>query len=154
MKSPTRLLHLLVLFIAPVAGLLSGAAPVGVQAAPPAPLQIVAQTDGLRLTWRGAVTRSDLGAPQISDWPLVDVGGAKLPAWLVPVRLNTDAPLAPRIEQLASEHWQGRMAAVESFTPQATTGASRPDLAQTRAQALPSSPVVVLREGRLRGVRN
>ncbi len=78
------------------------------------------------------------------------IGGVQLPAPLVALRIAGDAPAAPRIDLLTSVPWRGALPAAERYILQAG-GAARPDLAAAPDPSPPASPVVVLREGRMRG---
>src|SRR5207248_274658 len=104
----------------------------------------------VRLDWRG-----DTGALRGpgSAAPLVEVGGLRLPATLVALRVNGDAPLVPQIALLQSAPWQGSLPAIVRPLRQTIAGDRRPDLAAAPSPALPESPIVVLREGRMRGAR-
>ena len=148
-----RLLRWFMCFLVPAIVVGGSAVSSDVQAAPPTPLQIVAQADGVHVAWHGIVATNLTGEPRIAGWSLADIGGAQLPVWLVPVRLDDTSSLAPRVDSLLSTRWQGKIAAVEKVIPYALNSEPRPDLAGANVPALPQSPLVVLREGRLRGAR-
>src|SRR5262249_36402873 len=131
--------------------LLSKPAPFPVGATSPMPPLVTPLDGAVRLEWRGgsAALRA-LGAPA---QPLIEIGGLRLPAALLALRVAGDAPLAPRIELLESAPWQGQLLAAERTARQTVDGQRRPDLAAAPTRELPPSPIVVLREGRMRGVR-
>ncbi|MDQ2997548.1 MAG: hypothetical protein M3R61_10890, partial [Chloroflexota bacterium] len=126
-------------------------APHPTAAAPPTPPLVTPLADAVRLDWRGdpAALRA-LGA---ATQPLLEIGGLRLPATLVALRIAGDAPLVPQIARLESAPWQGILPAVERPVRQTSDGDLRPDLAPAPSPALPESPIVVLREGRMRGAR-
>jgi hypothetical protein len=106
---------------------------------------------GVRIEWRGA-TQPDQSLNAASPgMPLVTIGGARLPARLVALRIAGSAPVAPQIEALTSQPWIGAPLAADQVVPQTISGEPRPGLAATLAPALPETPVVVLREGWMRG---
>jgi hypothetical protein len=87
------------------------------------------------------------------DLPLVEIGGLRLPAHLVAVRVAGDDKLMPRVEQVETVPWVGPVRAIETPIPQNDSGEQYPALAEAPDQTLPTAPVVVLRESRLRGER-
>ncbi|MFL5800167.1 MAG: hypothetical protein ACJ8CR_00190, partial [Roseiflexaceae bacterium] len=146
-----------------LAGLLLAIAILALNAPPPAQADpadwpsISAQPDGVWIEWRGTV-EGDAGAnrslvPTIPGWPLVNIGGALLPAQLVALRLPDGAPAVPRIVWLESVPWAGDLRTTAVAIPQTIDGERRPGLAARPTTTLPDAPVVVLRDGRLRGAR-
>ncbi|HEU5100922.1 MAG TPA: C25 family cysteine peptidase [Roseiflexaceae bacterium] len=128
---------------------LSIPAPTPSAAAPPAPL--VTTIDGaVRLDWQAP---SDPGSLRAADQPLVEIDGLRLPARLVALRVAGDAPIVPQFELLESAPWQGQLAVAERPVRQTIDGALRTTPAAATNQSAPRSPIVVLREGRMRGVR-
>ena len=128
------------------------ATPGALQAEPTSPLEITPNADGISLIWRlppSSLARFGTQSA-LSD---ADIGGVRLPTKLVAVHLADDLPVVPHIDQLESMPWDGEVRAVDSLIPQTITGEPRPALAMHTARALPESPVVVLREGRMRGTR-
>lgn len=120
-------------------------------AGPPEPPQLSRIPGGVRVTWRGApAALRELAAPR---GQLVEIGGQRLPARLIALRIVGGAPLAPQIERLASAPWRGAVPAADQPIPQLPGGAPRPDMAERPSVALPDAPVIVLREGQLRGAR-
>jgi hypothetical protein len=133
----------LLLFVPPV--------PSPAATAPPPPPLVTPLAGAVRLDWRGAPAA--LRALGTATLPLVDIGGLRLPATLVALRVAGDAPIRPQIGLLESTPWQGNLPTAERPTRQTIAGDLRPDLAVASSQALPESPIVVLREGRMRGAR-
>lgn len=123
------------------------------QAAAPAPPQLTPVPGGLRIEWAGAPEALRALRAGRDPGALATIGGVRLPAQLIALTLAGDAQLAPQIEQLASEPWAGPIVAAQPPTPRLADGAARPDLAAPADPRLPTSPVVVLREARQRGVR-
>jgi hypothetical protein len=120
-------------------------------AAPPAPPLVTQLADAVRLDWHGdSSALRGLGA---AAQPLVEIGGLRLPATLVALRVVGDAPIVPQIALLESTLWQGSLLAAERPMRQTIAGDLRPDLAAAPSAALPESPIVVLRDGRMRGAR-
>ncbi|HET9221662.1 MAG TPA: hypothetical protein VFO07_04125, partial [Roseiflexaceae bacterium] len=132
--------------------LLSLVMPAGILAEPTDPLQIVASADGISLSWRlPSNSFSDLDAQ--FALPGVEIGGARLPAKLLAIRLPESLPATPQIDRMESLPWAGAIRSADSLIPQTMTGERRPALAARSAATLPASPVVVLREARMRGAR-
>jgi hypothetical protein len=119
--------------------------------APSAPPLVTQLADAVRLDWRG--DSSALRALGAAAQPLVEIGGLRLPATLVALQVAGDAPIVPQIALLESAPWQGNLPAAERPVRQTIEGNLRPDLATAPSQALPESPIVVLREGRMRAAR-
>jgi Peptidase family C25 len=140
-----------------LAALLVLAAPPPARADPADWPRISAQRDGLLVEWRGEVesvaTADRSLAPTIPGWPLADIDGARLPARLVALRLPDGAPVAPRIAALESTPWSKAIPLADQPIPQTILGEQRPDLAAPTTPRLPNTPLVVLRDGRLRGAR-
>ncbi len=136
-----------------LAGLPGANASAGTRLAPAMPPRITVRPDGVHVSWlNGEDGTAQAAAP---DWPQVTIGGLRLPAYLVALHMaGPDAP-APRVERLASLPWRGALpTAAESIIPRpASDAAPRPALAARQLAALPDTPVVVLREARLRGQR-
>ncbi len=117
------------------------------------PVRVIPQADGVRLEWTGSVAVTRSGNPSVPDWPEVEINGLRLPAQIIAFQVADDAPIAPQIEQLESVPWSGALARAEVRTPQTEAGDRRPALAAASTQTPPTTPVVVLREGRMRGTR-
>lgn len=118
-----------------------------------ADLQVAVQPNGLHLRWEGRVHRDRAGAPQLAGWPLVEFGGVRLPARLLALEVDRPDPLTPQVEQLTAAPWSGALSAVAAPVPQTSDMSLRPALAGAPRAAVPSAPVVVLRDGLMRGRR-
>ncbi len=126
-------------------------APGPAAAAPPTPPLVTPLAGAVRLDWHGA--SAALQTMGTATQPLVEIGGLRLPATLVALRVAGDTPLVPQIALLESVPWQGSLPAAERPVRQTIAGDLRPDLAAAPSQQLPASPIVVLRDGHMRGVR-
>src|SRR5262245_9950952 len=132
--------------------LLGLATPTMLRAEPTGPLEIAARIDGMHLHWNlPSGSFSKLSSQFLI--PDVEIGGLRLPAKLVALRFADGVPAAPRIDRLESVPWAGAIRSVDAPIPQTSTGERQPALAERRAPALPETPLVVLREGRMRGAR-
>lgn len=118
-----------------------------------ADLQIAVQSDGLQLSWQGRLHRDRAGTPQLSGWPLVEFGGVRLPARLLALDVDRSTQIMPRLEQLTAAPWSGPLAQVAAPVPQPSPGLLRPALAAVSSADLPDAPIVVLRDGLMRGRR-
>jgi hypothetical protein len=145
--------HLLVLIALLSSWLLSAPVFANAPAAPSSPPILTALAGAVRLEWRGAPAALRRMGDSAPAQPLVTIGGLLLPAPLIALRVAGDAPIMPRIELLDSVPWRGSLPAAEQPAPQTIDGELRPALATPAARALPAAPIVVLREGRMRGVR-
>ncbi|MEO7909411.1 MAG: C25 family cysteine peptidase [Roseiflexaceae bacterium] len=126
-------------------------APHPTAAAPSTPPLVTPLADAVRLDWHGdSAALRTLGA---ATQPLVELGGLRLPATLVALRVAGDAPIVPQIARLESTPWQGNVPAAERPVRQTVAGELRPDSAFAPNPALPESPIVLLRESRMRGAR-
>src|SRR4051812_43731656 len=86
--------------------LLVSPTPVPAAVAAPAPPLVTSLNGAVRLDWRGdAPALRALGA---ATQPLVEIGGLRLPATLLALRVAGDAPLVPQIARLESAPWQGQ----------------------------------------------
>lgn len=116
------------------------------------PLQISASATGIQLQWNAPSNAFSQTASTLALVP-VEIGGVLLPAHLIALQLLNDAPLVPQIEQLSSVPWSGVLPSAAAPPPQTASGDERPALAQPALRTLPRSPLVVLRDGRMRGTR-
>jgi hypothetical protein len=105
----------------------------------------------VRLEWNGALADLRGLAAGHSAADLVTIGGARLPAALVALRIAGDAPVAPQIQRVASTPWYAAAVSAPPVVPRTAAGEDRPDLAAPTSAALPPAPVVVLRDGWMRG---
>lgn len=127
--------------------------PVPTRADGDAPVRVISQADGVRLEWEGAVTVTRAGNPVVANWPEVAINGLRLPAHLITLQVDNDAPIVPQFARLESIPWSGSLAQVEQPIPQTEAGDLRPALAAAPASVPPDAPIVLLREGRMRGTR-
>ncbi len=127
--------------------------PVPTRAVSDRPVRVIPQANGVRLEWTGSVAVTRSGNPSVPTWPEVEINGLRLPAQVIAFQVEDDAPVVPQIEQLESAPWSGALARAEVRTPQTASGDLRPALSEASTQLPPTAPVVVLREGRMRGTR-
>ncbi|MCG8350597.1 MAG: C25 family cysteine peptidase [Chloroflexales bacterium] len=145
--------------LALVLALSGGAA--GAQPEPAAPLRVTTQDGGVRLVWQRESRALDTHPTTLATLsaqfalPLVQIGDATLPAHMIALRADDDdhAAVSPRVEELQSRPWHGVIPPAAAPIPQTVHGEQRPDLAVMPDQALPATPLVIVREGRMRGVR-
>jgi hypothetical protein len=146
----TNIRHLKIVLLATV--LLGLSIPAGARAEPAEPLRVIAQADGVHLEWRSAPGSFSTLNAQFSI-PTTEIGGLRLPARLMTLRLPDAVPVAQRIDRLESVPWPGAIPNTDDPIPQTLAGDQRPALASPSTPSLPDSPIVVLRDGRLRGAR-
>lgn len=127
----------------------------GAQPESAAPLRITTQNGGVRLVWQRGSRTPDPPASLSAqfDLPMVQIGDATLPAHMLALRADDHVVVSPRIEELQSRRWHGVIPPAAAPIPQTVYGKQRPDLAVIPDQALPAAPLVIMREGRMRGVR-
>ncbi|HEX9371101.1 MAG TPA: hypothetical protein VF897_08845, partial [Roseiflexaceae bacterium] len=142
--------HLKIVFLASV--LLGLSIPAGARAEPAEPLRVITQADGVHLEWRSAPGSFSTLNAQFSI-PTIEIGGLRLPAWLIALSLADQAPVAPRIDALESAPMAGALSSAGAPILRPPGGDRRLALALPAAPTLPDSPIVVLRDGRLRGRR-
>jgi Peptidase family C25 len=142
--------HLKIVFLASV--LLGLSIPAGARAEPVEPLRVITQADGVHLEWRSAPGSFSTLNAQFSI-PTIEIGGLRLPAWLIALSLADQAPVAPRIDALESAPAMGALSSAGAPILRPPGGDRRLALALPAAPTLPDSPIVVLRDGRLRGRR-
>lgn len=118
-----------------------------------AALEVSVQGDTVLLEWRAGQEGTRTQASALPDLPLVEMGGMRLPAALVALRVPADAVVNPKLEQVESLPWVGTLSPADVPIPQTSTGEERPALAVQPARQLPAAPVLMLREGRMRGQR-
>lgn len=111
------------------------------------------QGTGTHLAWRRASAAGPAGVLDAPPWPQVEIGGARLPAQLIALRAAGDTPVIARLDALESAPWHGVLPASEAVVPRTAAGELRAGLSAQADRRLPSSPVTVLRDGRLRGTR-
>ena len=124
---------------------------------------------GVQIVWRAAAperlaaTDEQGGYGELDAWPLVEIGGLRLPAQLIALRVEGEAAIRPVIEAVSSVAWHGQLRPVEPLANRAPADdllrraglRSLAHMAGRPAQesSPPSAPVFVLREGRLRATR-
>jgi hypothetical protein len=112
---------------------------------------------GVRLDWSigGEAEESITAAAAtaaLAQLPLMEHAGYQLPLQLQLLRLPDEAPFTPAIEQVVTQPWSQ---AIPRAAPQ-TPAALDEDLVRiwpSEPAALPTTPLFVLREGRMRGQR-
>ncbi len=123
------------------------------QSLPAAGVQVQPHDEGVTLTWLDPERGSLDASTTLPDLPLIAIDGVQLPMQLVTLRVADGASIAPEVQQLADMPWQGTLPpASEPATP-TIDGKAYPADTNFARQPLPQSPVVVLREGRMRGAR-
>ncbi len=162
---PTTLLLTLVLLVALVVRL----PPVATHARP-APgdagdaVALTLQGGGVALAWQNSQQRIAASgtAQQLAGWQPVEIGGWQLPARLIPLRVTDAAAVqassAPAIalQRVESVPWDGTLHPADVAVPRRFDGSTwqeRPALAPEPPRSLPTAPVTVLRDGRMRGER-
>jgi hypothetical protein len=152
MKNPCVRLSLLLLWLS---SLMIWPAPIHArQDLPPLPT-VRAVDGGVEVTWRNPQSRSG-EEPAWRGWSTVDVNGLELPASLIPVRLDQGEAFAIHIEELTFHAASARsrdFVPVELPVRVLPSGEEIPPLPRSGAPALPDSPVILLREGQMRGER-
>lgn len=109
------------------------------------PIQIVEEANGVRIIWSERATEQKSAASAL--WPQVAFGALRVPARLVTLRLPDGATPRIQLANVASTPWRGTLASLQDTRAEATASIAGP----LDAASLPGAPVVVLREGRLRG---
>lgn len=110
---------------------------------------------GVEVTWRNPQARSG-EAPAWRSWSPVDVNGLALPASLIPLRLDQGDAFALHFEELTFRTAAARsheFAPVELPVRTLPSGEEAPPLSRADAPTLPDAPVILLREGQMRGER-
>lgn len=116
---------------------------------------------GVALQWRLDQTpNTDASAASIERlwatlqrWPQAPLGGFQLPIRLEAVLLPDNGPVMPVIAELEAAVWSGALPAAEALTPPAADWVSSAPPTFREQHTLPTSPVFLLREGRMRGFR-
>lgn len=124
-------------------------------------VHLLTSSDGVRLEWDAALNTSGTQALALSDLPLVQIGGVRIPAYVVALRMprlphltiRAQASVPVSIDYLEDIPWDGFVESADMPIPQTLAGVLRPDLATIAERNIPATPVVVLREGLLRGER-
>lgn len=112
--------------------------------------------DGVRVSWRGLVSAAADETPMIAGWDSADPGASSLPMRSIALRVADGEVVAPRFDVLRYDTWTGRLPSVEQpvLLPMLDdTLVDRPYELQPVPAALPTSPVSVIADSRMRGVR-
>ncbi len=123
---------------------------------PPEDLTVNSSMQGVTVIWRNLPAARRQAEPTWMTWPKVDIQGMTMPARLIAVRMSKDTASTPQVRTLRSQPLAAVLASATQTAqpiPQLLEGDLRPDLAPPVATRLPNKPVVLLRQGRLRGVR-
>lgn len=104
---------------------------------------VAASPAGVQIVWRANPAPARQKA--LPAWPQIELGGYRMPVRTIALRLADQAPATVQLERLASAPWDGPL------PPLADVPGPRPALKGSAGAALPDTPVVVLREGYLRG---
>ncbi len=116
------------------------------------PLAIDAGPDGITLRWSG--DGSEVTAASLADeLPMAVYGGYRLPMRLMTVTLPEGVATAATIQALESVPYAGPLEQIPALAPPALGWEPIPALLPQAQTGLPSSPLVLLGEGRLRGTR-
>ncbi len=124
---------------------------------PSAALPAVTTDDtGISVTWTNSpLLRTTAAAWQA--WPSVSIQGVDIPAQLITVQLTAAQPVDIQLDTLQSRPWVGSTLpykATELPVQQLPTGEEYPPLVAASATLeLPDTPVVLLRQGIMRGQR-
>lgn len=124
--------------------------PTSAQGAFSTPWQITTQPDGIQVNWNIAAQAL---SETLATLPEVGIDGVQVPARLLAVQVRDDAPLSLRIDRLESVVWSESLPATPQIIPQTDAGDLRPALISTQSSTRLDAPLVVVREGRIRGTR-
>ena len=118
------------------------------------------RTTGIEVTQQGNDTYISWQSSEVSAASLmesletVQYGGYDLPMQLVTVQVSHDEEIQLSADQLENATWSGTLQEAEQLTPTTDEDWNEyPELLPERTLALPSAPVFVLREGRIRDMR-
>ena len=138
-------------------------------------LSVQETTDGIRIAWSGQVGLSATRQPQVldasvDDWQTVQIGDRWLPAHLIAVEVTDAQALQSSLvaggqkqhsalaalttQRLETSTFTGdarEIAVAAPPTPVGLDGNPAPELARPPDLALPSAPLIVLRQSRFRG---
>jgi len=129
--------------------------------APDKGLQVYATSDGAVIDWQFSSTEGDqMRDANFSklDWPTVAYQGYELPMRLVAVQMSDSVDAASlgepmTVRELETAPWSGELQLAAAPIPPELPAAEMPEYIQPQADEaiLPTSPVFVFREGRMRG---
>ena len=121
-------------------------------AAPTELLAVRATTDSVTIAWNSAAASEAELATAISTWQQTPFGTVTLPTRLVQIHINGQAPAQVVFDQVDDVAWLAALPPAQAMPPaQSSEGAPRPEL--TQSAAMPTAPVVVLRDSTIRGER-
>jgi hypothetical protein len=126
------------------------------QPSAPTPPSIEFDSDGLAIAWQNRsapIEPTPSLAALAPEWPLTEIGDAKVPAQLIALQVPHDVIIEPQISHLETIPWQGTILSREAIVPQTIDGELRPDLAVVPDVSLPDAPLVVLRDATIRDTR-
>jgi hypothetical protein len=115
---------------------------------------------GVALQWRLAAAPASVATATVTDrlwttlqrWPQAPFGTYQLPMRLETVVLPDNGPVTPVVEGLEAMLWAGGLPAAAPLTPATDwQGLAPPRFREV--QNVPTAPVFLLREGRMRGLR-
>ncbi|NJP07663.1 MAG: hypothetical protein HC837_19615 [Chloroflexaceae bacterium] len=116
-------------------------------------VQLKTAADRIELLWQapaGPVLSQTMDLPDLA--PTI-IGDMELPAHLLAIHLTDPADFSIQINHIETQPWPATAALtpVTTAVPQLVDGDLRPDLAHTPENSLPTTPLIVLRQGMLRG---
>lgn len=133
------------------------------QAMPPSSshYETTATATGVTLQWRldqapnagATAAATDHLWATLQAWPQAPMAGFQLPMRLEAVLLPDHGQVTPVVEGLAVATWSGELPAAEALVPPAADWESPAPPTFRERHTLPTSPVFLLREGRMRGLR-
>ena len=124
--------------------------------------QVDGTAEGVVLTWQlnpptqaatQAATTADQQWAMLQQLPQERIGGYLLPMLLETVLLPDNGIVLPHIDSLRTDRWSLALPAAEPLIPPVADWQSLPTPTFRDVQSLPSTPVFLLREGRMRGMR-
>lgn len=119
---------------------------------------LVETAQGVKFGWKGIVLADADGNPSAKGWEVKEVASVRLPARYVSLRMADNAPFAPQVVAKNTRAWNGNYEPIvkTSVDPQyneAGESVSVKDVSTVLPIELPRSPVTVLSDGRIRGMR-
>ena len=125
---------------------------------PIAGLRITPQADGIALSWQvsssldGAISAA-AATTVLQQMPQVRLGGYMLPVQLTTVLLTDERAATVQIEGLAGQPWHESLSIAAPLSPPLLGSEAGYELLQPESPMLPTAPLFILREGRVRGQR-
>lgn len=124
--------------------------------------QISTTTEGIVLTWHfdqsaqatlATATTTEQQWAALQTLPQMRIGDYVLPMLLETVLLSTETQVTPRIDALTSDRWLQALPQAEALIPPVVDWQSLAPPTFREKQTIPTAPVFLLREGRMRGMR-